>query len=227
MKQKKTQTDSIRKPRILDHNELIAAPIEDNIDDNILVVENPPATPKPNVDTNVYALTSVALTCMQGNESIEEQQCEEMVPKESIMLEGAHDVKVEVVERTSDQPSIVLEDLHLGEVEGVKTTVLPMVHKVQEKIILILHIDFVIPNEFDVVKFKVFLFHVLPKVISDLKQVLFVSILIFQCFKTGDRVFFNQRRMMREMQENYYLILFMFASQLYFYVLGPSSLLGY
>ena len=227
MKQKKTQTDSIRKPRILDHNELIAAPIEDNIDDNILVMENPPATPKPNVDTNVYALTSVALTCMQGNESIEEQQCEEMVPKESIMLEGAHDVKVEVVERTSDQPSIVLEDLHLGEVEGVKTTVLPMVHKVQEKIILILHIDFVIPNEFDVVKFKVFLFHVLPKVISDLKQVLFVSILIFQCFKTRDRVFFNQRRMMREMQENYYLILFMFASQLYFYVLGPSSLLGY
>ena len=32
---------------------------------------------------------------------------------------------------------------------------------------------------------------------------------------------------MWEMQENYYLILFMFASQLYFYVLGFSSLLGY
>ena len=32
---------------------------------------------------------------------------------------------------------------------------------------------------------------------------------------------------MREMQENYYLILFMFASYLYFYVLYPSSLLGY
>ena len=32
---------------------------------------------------------------------------------------------------------------------------------------------------------------------------------------------------MREMKENYYLILFMFASQLYFYVLGPSSLLGF
>ena len=32
---------------------------------------------------------------------------------------------------------------------------------------------------------------------------------------------------MQEMQENYYLILFMFESQLYFYVLGPSSLLGY
>ena len=32
-------------------------------------------------------------------------------------LEGAHDVKVEVVERAFDQPSIVLEDLHLSEVE--------------------------------------------------------------------------------------------------------------
>ena len=45
MKQKKTQTDSIGKPRIFDHNELIAASIEDNINDDILVVENPPATP--------------------------------------------------------------------------------------------------------------------------------------------------------------------------------------
>ena len=184
MKQKKTQTDLIRKPRILDHNELIAAPIEDNIDDDILVVKSPPTTLKPNVDTDVHASTSVALTCVQGNEFIEEQQGEDMVPKESIMLEGAHDVKVEVVEHASDQPSTVLEDLHPGEVKEVKTTVLPMIHKVQEEIILIPHIDFVIPNEFDVVEFKVFLFPVLPKVISDLKQVLFVSILILQCFKT-------------------------------------------
>ena len=184
MKQKKTRTDSIGKPRILDHNELIAAPIEDNIDDDILVVENPLATPKPNVNTNVHASTSVALTCMQGNESIKEKQGEKMVPKESIMLEGAHDVKVKVVEHVSDQPSTVLKDLHLGEIEEVKTTALPMVHKVQEAIILIPHIDFVIPNEFDMVEFKVFLFPVLPKVISDLKQVLFVSILILQCFKT-------------------------------------------
>ena len=29
------------------------------------------------------------------------------------------------------------------------------------------------------------------------------------------------------MQENYYLVLFMFSSQLYFYVLGTISLLGY
>ena len=104
--------------------------------------------------------------------------------KQYFKLEGAHDVKVEVVECASDQPSMVLEDLHLGEVEEVKTTLFPMVHKVQDEIILIPHIDFVISNEFDVVEFKVFLFPVLPKVVSDLKQVLFVSILILQCFKT-------------------------------------------
>ena len=32
---------------------------------------------------------------------------------------------------------------------------------------------------------------------------------------------------MRETQEDYYFKLFMFTSQLYFYVLGPISLLGY
>ena len=111
-------------------------------------------------------------------------------------LEGAHDVKVEVVERASNQPSTVLEDLHLDEVEEVKTTVRPVVHKVQDEIILIPHIDFIIPNEFDVVEFKVFLFPELPKVIPDLKQVLLVNILILQCLKTQGRVFSNQRRMM-------------------------------
>ena len=50
MKQMKTHTDSIGKPRIIGHDEIIAAPIEDNIDDDILVVENPQATPKPNVE---------------------------------------------------------------------------------------------------------------------------------------------------------------------------------
>ena len=66
------QSYSIGKPRILDHNELIATPIEDNIDDDILVVENPLATPKPNVDIDVRVSTRVALTCVQGNESIGE-----------------------------------------------------------------------------------------------------------------------------------------------------------
>ena len=95
--QMKTQPDSVGKPRIIDYNELIATPIEDNIDGDILVVENPLATPNPNVDTNVHALTSVALTSVQGNESIKEQQGEKMVPKESIMLEGAHDVKLKLL----------------------------------------------------------------------------------------------------------------------------------
>ena len=90
-------------------------------------------------------------------------------------LEGAYDVKFEVAEHASNQPSTILEDLHFGEIKEVKTTVLPMVHKVQDEIILIPHIHFVIPNEFDVVEFKV---------IPDLKQVLLVNILILQCFKT-------------------------------------------
>ena len=84
-----------------------------------------------------------------------------------------------------------------------------------------------IPDEFDVVELKVFIFSMLPKVILDLKQVLLVSILILQCFKTRGRIFSNQRRMMRETQEDFYLVLFMFANQLYFYVLSPISLLGY
>ena len=78
---------------------------------------------------------------------------------------------------------------------------------VQDKIMLILHIDFDILEEFDMVEFKVFLFSMLPRVIPDLKQVLLVNILILQCFRTRGRVFSNQRRMMRETQEDYYLCL--------------------
>ena len=151
-------------------------------------MENPPATPKPNVDTNVHASTSVALICVQENESIEEQQGEEMVSKESIMLEGAHDVILEANESTFDQPSMVHEDKQFAKVEKVDNILLPMV---QDKIMLIPHIDFVIPEEFVIVEFKVFLFSMLPKVILDLKQVLLVSILILQRFRTRGRVFFN------------------------------------
>ena len=142
MKQMKTQTDSIGKPRIIDRNEIIAAPIEDNIDDDILVMENPQATPKPDVDKDVNASTSVALTCVQGNESIEEQQGEEMVSKESIMLEGAHDVILKANESAFDQPSMVHEDKQFAKVEKVDNIVLLMV---QDKMVLIPHIDFVIP----------------------------------------------------------------------------------
>ena len=39
---------------------------------------------------------------MQRNESIEEQQGEEMISNESIMLEGAHNVILEANESTFD-----------------------------------------------------------------------------------------------------------------------------
>ena len=51
---------------------LLVPPLEDNIDNDILVVEKPQVTPQSNIDKDVHASTSVALTCMQGNESIEE-----------------------------------------------------------------------------------------------------------------------------------------------------------
>ena len=167
----------------------------------MMIEEKPQVTPKPNVDKDIHASTSVALTCVQGNESIEEQQGEEMFSKESIMLEGAHDVILEANESTFEQLSKVHEDRQFAKVEKVDNVVIPMV---QDKIALIPHIDFVIPEEFDMVEFKVFLFFVLSKVIPDLKQVLVVNILILQCFKTRGQVFFNQRRMMRETQEDFY-----------------------
>ena len=93
---------------------------------------------------------------------------------------------------------------------------------------LVQHIDFVFPEEFSgVVELKVILLSVLPGLISDLKEELSSKVLILHYYKTRGRVFSNQRRMMRETQEDYYLVLFTFASKLYFYVLGPISLLGY
>ena len=81
---------------------------------------------------------------------------------------------------------MVHEDKQFAKVEKVDNILLPMV---QDKIMLIPHIDFVIPGKVFMLEFKVFLFFMLPKVIPDLKQVLLVSILILQCFKTRDRVF--------------------------------------
>ena len=44
-----------------------------------------------------------------------------------------------------------------------------MLPMVQDKIMLIPHIDFAIPEEFDMVQFKVSLFSMLPRVIPNLK----------------------------------------------------------
>ena len=59
-----------------------------------------------------------------------------------IKLVGAYDVLVDVDESTFDQPSIMHEDKQLAKVEKVDTMVLPMV---QDKIVAIPNIDFVIP----------------------------------------------------------------------------------
>ena len=87
----------------------------------------------------------------------------------------------EANESTFDQPSMVHEDKQFAKVEKVDNIVLPMV---QDKITLIPPIDFVISEEFAMMKFNIFLFSTLPKVIPDLKQVLLVSILVLQRFRT-------------------------------------------
>lgn len=53
-------------------------------------------------------------------------------------------MKIEVVECAINQPSIVLEDIQYGEVQKVYTTMLPMIHKDQDELVLIPQIDFVI-----------------------------------------------------------------------------------
>ena len=83
-----------------------------------------------------------------------------MVSKESIMLEGAHDVILEANESAFDQPSMVHEDKQFAKMEKVDNIVFPMV---QDKIMLIPRIDFVIPEEFDMLEFKAFLFSMLPR----------------------------------------------------------------
>ena len=55
----------------------------------------------------------------------------------------------------------------------------------------------------------------------------YAHLMLFYTTCRDEFYYFTPQLLMQEMQENYYLILFMFASQLYFYVLGPSSLLGY
>lgn len=67
-----------------------------------------------------------------------------MRQKFSKTFKGAHVVIVDFTEGVTDQPSMVNEDKQLDKVEKVDTMVLPMV---QDKIVLIPHIDFVILEE--------------------------------------------------------------------------------
>jgi hypothetical protein len=76
---------------------------------------------------------------------------------------------------------------------------------------LIPHIEFVIPDKYNDVEFKVPLFSVLPTVVPELelKQVFRVKLLLLQHYKTRGRVFSNQKSMMRE-QNIYFIFIFNF-----------------
>ena len=172
-------------------------------------------------------LENVASTFVQQEELIVEPKQqekkdstlldEEKVPQESEILKGAHEVKFDCDECATSQPSKVLKDTKLAKVDKIDTIVLPPIEeKTSPFDSLIPHIDFVIPNIFsDVVEHQIFLFFMLPKVNPDLKQASSVRILIIQHFKTRGRVFSNQRRMMRNVQRDYFNLV-LFTSQLYF-----------
>ena len=114
---------------------------------------------------------------------------EEKVPQGSVTLEGAHDIILEVAECAINQPSVVHVDKQLYEVEKVDAIVLLIV---QDKIVLIPHIDFVITKEFnDVIECKVSPFSVLPNMIPELRQVLRARALFLPHFKTQGQVFTN------------------------------------
>ena len=90
---------------------------------------------------------------------------------------------------------MVHKDKELYEVEKVDTIVLPMV---QDEIVLIPHINFVITKEFnDVRECKVSPFSVLPNMIPELRQVLRARALFLPRFKTRGQVFSNQGSMMQ------------------------------
>ena len=107
-------------------------------------------------------------------------------------LEDALDVKVDSNESATFKPFVIHEDLQVDKVQKVNTMV-------QDKIVPIQHIDFVFPEEFyGVVELKVILLSVLPRVISDLKEVLNTKVLILLHYKTRGWVFLNQGSIMQK-----------------------------
>ena len=86
------------------------------------------------------------------------------------------------------EPFMIHEvDEHLQVVEVQKVNIM-----IQDKIVPIQHIDFVFPEEFyGVMELKVILLSVLPRAISDLKEVLSTKVLILHHYKTRGRVFLN------------------------------------
>ena len=100
-------------------------------------------------------------TFMQQEEPIIESTQEEKFQQVREDLEGALDVEVDSDERATE-PFMIHE---VDEVQKVDTMV-------QDKIVHVQHIDFVFLEEFyGVVELKVILLSVLPRVISNLKEV--------------------------------------------------------
>ena len=87
-------------------------------------------------------------------------------------------MKVDSNESATVKPFMIHEDLQVDEVHKINTMV-------QDKIVLIQHIDFVFLEEFHVVvELKVILPSMLLRVISDLKEVLSTKVLILHHYKT-------------------------------------------
>ena len=131
-------------------------------------------------------------------------------------LEGALDVKVDSNESATFKPFVIHEDLQVDKVQKVNTMV-------QDKIVPIQHIDFVFPEEFyGVVELKVILLSVLPRVISDLKEVLNTKVLILLHYKTRGWVFLNQGSIMQKYNQKlfqYFILDFQWIISYYHTVL--------
>ena len=150
--------------------------------------------PKANVEVEVQVPIDDVSTFMQQEEPIIESTQEEKFQQVSEDLEGALDVEVDSDESGIEPFMIHKVEKHLQVVEVQKFDTM-----IQDKIVPVQHIDFVFPEEFyGVMELKVILLSVLPRVISDLKEVLSTKVLILHHYKTWGRVFLNQGSIMQE-----------------------------
>ena len=135
--------------------------------------------PKTNVEIKVQVPIDDVSTIMQQEPIIESTQ-EEKFQQVSEDLEGALDAEVDYDE-SGIEPFMIHEiDEHLQVVEVQKVNTM-----IQDKIVPVQHIDFVFPEEFyGVMELKIILLSVLPRVISDLKEVLSTKVLILNHYKT-------------------------------------------
>uniref|UniRef100_A0A7N2M648 Uncharacterized protein n=1 Tax=Quercus lobata TaxID=97700 RepID=A0A7N2M648_QUELO len=122
---------------------------------------------KTNVEKEVQVPIDDVSTFMQQEEPIIESTQEEKFQQVREDLEGALDVEVDSDERATE-PFMIHE---VDEVQKVDTMI-------QDKIVHVQHIDFVFPEElYGVVELKVILLSMLPRVISNLKEVVHTKVI--------------------------------------------------